>query len=235
MSEPRTEAEKQRIFHRCLEIERQGGDIIAYLKSENYISPRATWHNFQRCYTKRKPEEFTSGRPTNKGETDMEKTERPGRIQILAEIIEEMKKGVHPYDALKQYGYANVAQAYTDIRQYARDKAPDLYEAIPEEYKIMSKRYRPKNKLEKQEQLQLEAGKDYSLSVAETPITKPLCYGGKTAIGWKGDFGRYIYDDRSGYFDYESNDGEEISMPVDAWKAWMNEIRDIWQLMGVEL
>ena len=59
-------------------------------------------------------------------------------------------------------------------------------------------------------------------------------YSGKKAIGWEGDFGTYVYDRKQGYIDYESNDGDEISMPVDAWREWWKEIREVWQLMGVE-
>lgn len=87
--------------------------------------------------------------------------------------------------------------------------------------------------------LRIETPEANKVTVAEVPekpkITQPLMHSGKKAIGWEGDFGNYIYDRKHQYIDYESNDGEEISMPVDAWREWLKEIGEIAQLMGVEL
>ena len=46
--EQRTAEERRRIRETCLRIEKKGGDVLEYLKSEHYISPRATWINMQR-------------------------------------------------------------------------------------------------------------------------------------------------------------------------------------------
>ena len=48
MAQIRTKAERQRILKKCLEIENEGGNVLDYLATENYMSPAATWFNMQR-------------------------------------------------------------------------------------------------------------------------------------------------------------------------------------------
>ena len=69
MSRLRTDEEKIAILEHCLELERTGGDILDYLWSQDYLTPRATWFNYQREWLGRKPYEFTDGKPREiKGE-----------------------------------------------------------------------------------------------------------------------------------------------------------------------
>ena len=62
MATLRTYEEKAAIVEHCIELERTGGDILGYLWSKNYVSPRATWCNFQREWLGRKPYEYTDGK-----------------------------------------------------------------------------------------------------------------------------------------------------------------------------
>ena len=55
MAKLRTEEEKEWILQRCLELEATGGDILGFLWSQDYLTPRATWCNFQREWLGRKP------------------------------------------------------------------------------------------------------------------------------------------------------------------------------------
>ena len=48
MASFRTEEELDEIVKHCVELEKSGGDIYAYLRSQNYVTPRATWLNLQR-------------------------------------------------------------------------------------------------------------------------------------------------------------------------------------------
>ena len=68
-------------------------------------------------------------------------------------------------------------------------------------------------------------------------ITKPLTYDGFTVNAIKRDYGRYAIDTFNGteYLDYETNDGEEISMPVEAWKEFLKELYLAAKVLGVEL
>jgi hypothetical protein len=45
----RTREERERIARECLKIERAGGDVLEYLKTEMHsYTPRATWINLQK-------------------------------------------------------------------------------------------------------------------------------------------------------------------------------------------
>ena len=68
-------------------------------------------------------------------------------------------------------------------------------------------------------------------------VTKPLAYDGFTVTAIKRDYGRYARDTFNGteYLDYETNDGEEISMPVETWKEFLKELYLAAKVLGVEL
>ncbi len=68
-------------------------------------------------------------------------------------------------------------------------------------------------------------------------VTKPVSYDGFDVAAIKGDFGRYGRDTFNGteYLDFETNDGDEISMPVDAWKDFLQEVVRAAAILGVEL
>ena len=249
MATLRTQEEKSAIVAHCLELERTGGDILAYLWSENYISPRATWCNFQREWLGRKPYQYTDGKPKKKKERkDM------SRIVITdeqkAEAVRIAIEGKSPCAYLKSIGSQNPSGAWFNIKKQYQQKHPEIYAKIPKH----------PNGWKAPKKLELDAGENYDVSVKdamdnmkdaadkffgkcedmglmknEPKITAPLMHSGKKAIGWEGDFGTYIYDAKHGYIDYENNDGEELSMPVDAWRNFLAEIREIGLLLGVEL
>ena len=149
---------------------------------------------------------------------------------------------------LEAAGCKNPSSAWFNIKKKLEQEHPEIAG------KITKAKPGPKK------QLQLEAGANYDISVKdamdnmqdavdeffgkcedmglmknEPKITAPLMHSGKKAIGWQGDFGTYIYDAKHGYIDYENNDGEELSMPVDAWRNFLTEIREVGLLLGVEL
>ena len=246
MARLRTEEEKSAIVAHCLELEQTGGDIIAYLWSQNYISPRATWCNFQREWLGRKPYEFTDGKPKTKKER-----ENMSRLVFTEEQKMEAVRiaieGGSPYMYLKGLGAKNPSCVWMRIKSKL---APEILAKIPqhpagwkapkkldldagESYEINVKD--AMDNLEEAADTFFGQCEDMGLKVGEPKITKPLMHSGKKAIGWQGDFGTYIHDVKHGYIDYESNDGEEISMPVDSWRNFLAEIREIGLLMGVEL
>ena len=72
-------------------------------------------------------------------------------------------------------------------------------------------------------------------SMAKFP--KPLDYGGFTVTAVRKEFGQYFCNECCGtvYLDFETNDGEEISLPVEAWKNLLKEIMDAAAILGVDL
>ena len=261
MAEQRSTEERMRIARECLKIERKGGDVLAYLLSENYYTPRATWYNLQREFLRRKPHECKDGKPKKeekRGMTSMALTNEQ-RLHAAQIAID----GGDPRPYLEECGILNTTGTWWTVKEWMKKNYPEMADKIPkklepaDEYlkvkpdkgipketpeKIMGK---DKDEFEKMPTVNVdgplrietpEANKVEIVEVPEKPkITKPLMHSGKKAIGWEGDFGTYIYDQRHGYIDYEGNDGDEISLTVEGWKNWLIEVREVAQLLGVEL
>ena len=68
-------------------------------------------------------------------------------------------------------------------------------------------------------------------------ITAPLKYDDFTVQAIKGDYGRYSRSSCSGtdYLDFTSNNGEELSMPISAWRDFLEELNRAAKVLGVEL
>ena len=87
MARKRTQEQRAEIVRRCCEIEAKGGDVLAFLAGEGYVTPRATWINIQRCDLNRK--EYTDGRPDSKV-----RKSPTGRIKRTMEEIEEIHQHI---------------------------------------------------------------------------------------------------------------------------------------------
>jgi hypothetical protein len=123
----RTDEQRQAFAKECWEIEKQGGDVLEYIRV-NWPSytPGATWFNLQRVYLPDK--KMTSGKPKKEGgEEEM----RRDRIETLNGILNALKNGEHPYDYLESVGYMNPHQAYVDTRNWARKYDHDAFEQLP--------------------------------------------------------------------------------------------------------
>lgn len=157
--ERRTEEEIRAIVKRCVEIEKEGGDVLAYLSSQHYISPYATWFNFQRGYLNRPVSRITSGKPKQKkAPTAVAKAEKIESKTTKEEkhMDENGKKvpkaafegtaktainialnGISPMRFLKGKGYAQPAQAWKRIKDWCRVNYPEAYAKIPKNVKTL--------------------------------------------------------------------------------------------------
>jgi len=134
MATQRTFDEKMEILDHCMELEKSGGDILGYLWSQNYLTPRATWFNYQREWLGRKPYEFTDGKPTKKHE----RTEREVKHRKLTN--EEKKRAVQiaidggdPRRYLgNELGLLDPQAAWWKIKNALKTADPDLYAKLPE-------------------------------------------------------------------------------------------------------
>ena len=132
MAQMRTKAERQRILKKCLEIENEGGNVLAYLATENYMSPAATWFNMQREMLNR--EHPKSGKPRAKGESAQEREDRLQR-ERCQKIVEAAEAGKSIRNALHDMGWRNPrcqGQKYRFLREFAKEWAPELYKKMPE-------------------------------------------------------------------------------------------------------
>ena len=113
MAQMRTKAERQRILKKCLEIENEGGNVLAYLATENYMSPAATWFNMQREMLHR--EHPKSGKPRAKGESAQEREDRLQR-ERCQKIVEAAEAGKSIRNAtLFRSGLAESEMSGTEI------------------------------------------------------------------------------------------------------------------------
>ena len=75
-----------------------------------------------------------------------------------------------------------------------------------------------------------------SAEILDKRITKPVNYDGFKVRAVSGVFGRYSYSEaRSAYIDYENNDGDELSMTLEQWRGFLDELHRAALVLGVEL
>lgn len=114
----RTDEERAEIAKRCREIEKGGGDVLGYIKSLGYISPRATWYNLQKEFLGRDVNHLTEGHPT---EDKRQKT----RQQMLIEIMDVIDQDGDPLAYLADIGYVNPGSAWSSLKKWAKEKGLD--------------------------------------------------------------------------------------------------------------
>lgn len=114
----RTDEERAEIARRCREIEKGGGDVLGYIKSLGYISPRATWYNLQKEFLGRDANHLTEGHPT---EDKRQKT----RQQMLIEIMDVIDQDGDPLAYLADIGYVNPGSAWSSLKKWAKEKGLD--------------------------------------------------------------------------------------------------------------
>ena len=133
MATMRTPKERAAIAARCVELEKEGGDILGYLWSENYLTPRATWCNIQREWLGRKPYEFTDGKPGKKRKERKKVENRRAKItdEQRAEAVRIALDGGDPREYLEGLGFADGQTTWYKIKEHYKDKAPDVYAQIP--------------------------------------------------------------------------------------------------------
>lgn len=114
----RTDEERAEIARRCRDIEKGGGDVLGYIKSLGYISPRATWYNLQKEFLGRDVNHLTEGHPT---EDKRQKT----RHQMLIEIMDVIDQDGDPLAYLADIGYVNPGSAWSSLKKWAKEKGLD--------------------------------------------------------------------------------------------------------------
>ena len=118
MSIKRTDEQREEIAEQCRKIEKDGGDVIAYLKGLGYISARATWYNLQKEFLGRDVNHLTEGHPT---EDKRQKT----RQQMLIEIMDVIDQDGDPLAYLADIGYVNPGSAWSSLKKWAKEKGLD--------------------------------------------------------------------------------------------------------------
>lgn len=227
MAVRRTPEEIMEIVGHCLELEAEGGDILSYLWSQNYISPRATWCNFQREHLHRKPYQYTDGKPRKV----IKRKETEGMFRVTEEIkgsaIKIALAGGDPKPYLSGLGCEDPVTAWYRIRKDLKDNFPDIAAKLPKRIgpKAEPMKVKPDSKPAEPEKLGPEPAPEVKAG------TVPLRYDGYDVCCIRGKYGEFYYDKTHGYLDWRTNDGEEVSMKPEDWMEFASE--EVQKIMGI--
>ena len=120
----RTPEEKKHILKNCLRIEKEGGDVLAYLASEHYVTPAATWHNMQKYDLRRAV--ILDGKPKTG------RTEKYDKQELITKILENREKGISERATLREMGYKNPGEKYQQLKEWAMQNNTELYIRLTE-------------------------------------------------------------------------------------------------------
>lgn len=249
MAKQRTYEEKEAILQKCLELEATGGDILGYLWSQDYLTPRATWCNYQREWLGRKPYQYTDGKPKKKGRLDYMKHAKM-TLEHKKKAVEIALAGGDPLKYLKDHGAGNASSMWYTIKETLKDKEPETYAKLPDLRAKGNNRKNPETvvkdgvEYEKAEEptladamtgMQDAADKFFGQfgGTAETPAEDDDDYT-VTAILDK-QLGEFYYDHDHNSIDWRDGVGDEISLGVTGWKILLKKLPVILRKLGVEL
>ena len=227
MATMRTPEQVEDIARRCVEIEKAGGDVLAYLSSEHYISPWGTWYNMQRERLHRKPWQITDGKPEKRGGNG-----NMGRFVLTPEVreqaINEAIIGGNPLKILGDAGAKNTSSLWYSIKKDLQQKDPERYEKLPV-------RNRRANYHAASDTAELDPEQTETETVPTVPagITAPLVFEGFTVRCIESELGRFNWDPKYGTLDWATPDGDEICLTPSAWDKLTAELPRICAILGV--
>lgn len=162
-------------------------------------------------------------------EAEEDKMERKHIItkEIREKAIRIAINGEDPKHYLEECGCSDPAKAWQNIRQKMKTEDPDAYAALQQKPEKTKENKQAEEFMNKCRELDLKVNEKY-------PITKPLEHSGMKAIGWRGECGKFFYDEEHGLIEYD-NGSDELSMSIEEWRKFMKELPTAAKLMGIEL
>lgn len=159
--------------------------------------------------------------------------DKMGKITLeqKKKAVDIAAKGGDPVTFLQKCGSEKPSVSWANIVRALETSKPELYDML-----TAQKRPKVDKGMPKQE-LQLEAGTNYEVSVKEEPkITKPINYGGFQMTACKSEKTgiHYEYSAKTNYF-YVKVADDDLDLTVDDWRKLLSEVRDAARALGVEL
>ena len=242
----RTKEEKREIIHQCVRIEAEGGDVLSYLKSQNYVSPRATWINFQQFELGRKKQFITDGKPIERKSIRM----RGKKKDWVAFALAVMAGGEDPYKALSNEGYKSLSSTFAHAIDVIYVTDPDLANKFYE----YNRQFRRKGKnqetvttkeiveaVNQQDEVQeISDTVDYTAIPApaeeEKKITVPVSHMVYKVRGVECSLGKFYYDSSLDLIQWEPSDQETITvmMTPQECRQLIDELPTIMGILGVQ-
>lgn len=121
----RTDKEKYEFAIRCREIEKEGGDVLDFIRREwPSYTPRGTWINIQKHILHRKNYELKDGLP--KEAIDVSK------FQDIANALRERPdiNGDELRALIESFGYTDPVHALANIKQWVKKNDPECFAII---------------------------------------------------------------------------------------------------------
>lgn len=216
MAKQRTEEEKEAILVHCLELEETGGDILGYLWSQDYLTPRATWFNYQREWLGRKPYQYTDGKP-KKGENDMKLT-----LENKKRAVEIAASGASPMPFLRSLGIKNPSATWCLIKKGLQKADPETFAKLPASFR--------------KDAPELVAKVDGPV-VLESPegmlTIQPQQLPMKVTAIMDQNLGEFHFDCDHNSIEWRTGAGEEVMLSVDGWRMLMDRLPEILKVLGV--
>jgi hypothetical protein len=113
------------MWEHCAQIEKNGGNVLSYLKSEGYVSPRGTWFNLQDEFSGRKRSQFTDGKPGGKKIMGRKIT-----LEDKKNAVKVALGGGDPEEYLRSLGIKDTRQTWYRIRADLKTADPETWERL---------------------------------------------------------------------------------------------------------
>lgn len=133
----RTDEQRKALAMQCLQIEKNGGDVLGFLTKNGYpYTPQATWRNMQKDYLKRGLTEITTGKPREKKEeTVMPKGQSQIRHPDSSSFAEEVAgaviyKDADPVEYLRTMGYVRPELKWKQLKAVLAKENPELMNGV---------------------------------------------------------------------------------------------------------
>lgn len=248
--------DRAQLAKECLDVEKAGGSVRAFLAEKGFISPWGTWYRLQREELHRSEAQITLG----KG--DAEKVGKKITLEQKKKAVQIAIEGGDVTEYLRSIGSRNPVGLWWTIKNDVKAADPELYAKIPRLDAKQQHIIPPEERAEVREEIRKEDEKkdlaekpkvDLTIShedlekshagiyQAEIPVSMlglPKTSNEPVFMGFmitsiRGGFGEWRREGES--LDFKGTDGEEICMRPDAWLKFAEEMRKaIGVLCGVK-
>ena len=121
----RTQEQRKAIANECVRIEKEGGDVLAYLKGKGFLyTTESVWRNLQTEILHRAPGSVTDGKP--KEAKDM--NDRKEIAYALRDGYYENGEEIRSF--LEDCGYSDPSNGLSSVKDWAKKNDPECYKAI---------------------------------------------------------------------------------------------------------
>ena len=121
----RTQEQRKAIADECVRIEKEGGDVLAYLKGKGFLyTTESVWRNLQTEILHRAPGNVTDGKP--KEAKDM--NDRKEIAYALRDGYYENGEEIRSF--LEDCGYSDPSNGLSSVKDWAKKNDPECYKAI---------------------------------------------------------------------------------------------------------